>query len=191
MVDTPGCFPVTPDLLPLLSALLLIINVSASFRDDHWEALERQLEACSGAWSRTLVLFSHGDLLGDVSLEQRIESEGEPLQSLLERCSNRYHVLDNWQRWGPEGGGAAQVKELLELVEEMLADERLELLQSGQPLLEGVSPAPGQQAVRLREKNVRSIRSCRHQLALDCKSYLRLHALPVKSLDAPSHAMCS
>lgn len=172
VVDTPGCFSVTPDLLPPLAALLLVVNVSASFRDAHWEALERQLEACSGAWSRTLVLFSHGDLLGDASLEQRVESEGEPLQRLLERCGNRYHILDNQRRWGEDGGGGAQVKELLELVEEMLVDERLEALQRGQPLWGGVSPAADQQVVRLREKNVRRLSSCRPQQAHDCKSDL-------------------
>lgn len=172
VVDTPGCFSVTPDLLPPLSALLLVVNVSASFRDSHWEALERQLEACSGAWSRTLVLFSHGDLLGDASVEQRIESEGQPLQRLLERCGNRYHILDNERRWWEDGGGGAQVKELLELVEEMLADKRLEALQRGQPLVGGLSPAADQQVVRLREKTVRRLPSCRWQLAHDCKSYL-------------------
>lgn len=170
VVDTPGCFSVTPDLLPPLAALLLVVNVSASFRDAHWEALERQLEACGGAWSRTLVLFSHGDLLGDASLEQRIESEGEPLQRLLERCGNRYHILDNQRRRGEDGGGGAQVKELLELVEEMLVDERLEALQRGPPLWGGVSPAAEQQVVRLREKNVRRLPSCRPQPAHDCKS---------------------
>lgn len=174
VVDTPGCFAVTPDLVPPLSALLLVVNASASFSDGQREALERQLEACGGggAWNRTLVLFSHGDVLGDAGVEQHIESEGEPLRRLLERCGDRYHVLDNRQRqWAGQVGGGAQVKELLELLEEMLADERLEALQRGQPLWGGVSTAASQQAVRLREKNVRRLRSCRCHLLHDCKSY--------------------
>ncbi|KAG7234757.1 hypothetical protein INR49_003971 [Caranx melampygus] len=65
-----------------------------------------------------LVLFSYGDWLGDTSIEQRIESEGAPLQRLVDRCGNRYHVLDNKRR-----GDEAQVAELVELVEEMLARE--------------------------------------------------------------------
>lgn len=163
IVDTPGCFTVTPDPMPPLTALLLVVNVSAYFSDGQREALERQLEACGGAaWSRTLVLFSHGDLLGDASVEQRIECEGEPLRRLLERCGDRYHVLDNRER------GGAQVKELLELLEEMLVDERLEALQRGQPLWGGVSTAADQQVVRLREKNVRRLGS-RCQLVHDCK----------------------
>lgn len=165
----------TPDLLPPLTALLLVVNVSASFNDGQREALERQLEACGGTWSRTLVLFSHGDLLGDASVEQRIESEGEPLHRLLERCGDRYHVLDNRRRWEDEEGGGAQVKELLELLEEMLVDERLEALQRGQALWGGVSTAAGQQVVRLREKNARRLRSCRCQLVDDCKSHLGSH----------------
>lgn len=167
-VDTPGGFAVTPDLLPPLTALLLVVNASASFSDGQREALERQLEACGGggggAWSRTLVLFSHGDLLGDGSVEQRVESEGEPLQRLLERCGHRYHALDNRQ------GGGAQVKELLQLLEEMLAVERLEALRRGESPRRGVSTAAGQQVVRLRQKNVGRLRSCRCQLVHHCKS---------------------
>lgn len=159
----------TPDLLPPLTSLLLVVNVSASFSDGQRGALERQLEACGGAWSRALVLFSHGDLLGDASVEQRIESEGEPLRRLLERCGDRYHVLDNRE------GGGAQVEELLELLEETLADERLEALQRGQPLWGGVATPAGQQVVRLREKNVRRLRSCRCHLVHDCKLDLGSH----------------
>lgn len=167
----------TPDLLPPLTALLLVVNVSASFSDAQQEALERQLEACgAAAWSRTMVLFSHGDLLGGASVEQRVESEGQSLHRLLERCGNRYHVLDNQ---GPSSGGGAQVKELLELLEEMLVDERLEELRRGQSLWGGVSTAAGQQVVRLREKNVKRLRSCRCHLVYDSKSHLNEHLCSV------------
>lgn len=170
VVDTPGCFPVTPDLLLPLTAVLLVVNVSAAFRDGHREALEKQLEAGGGpVWSRALVLFSHGDLLGDTSVEQRIESEGAPLRALLERCGDRYHVLDNKRRGG--GSGGAQVEELLELIEEMLAAERLDALQRGERVWGGVSSAGGPQpeAVTLRRKKVGRLRSSRHQLIDDCK----------------------
>lgn len=105
VLDTPGCFPVTSDLLTASCAVLLVVNISSSFTDLHREALEKQLED-GGCWRKTMVLFSHGDWLGDTSAEQRIEGEGGPLQGLVERCGNRYHVLDN-NGGGDAGGGKA------------------------------------------------------------------------------------
>lgn len=126
VLDTPGCLPLSSDLLTPrsshgLTAVLLVVNVSSSFTRAHREAVENQLEAVGGhVWSRAVVLFSHGDWLGDTDVEQRIESEGEALQRLVERCGNRYHTLDN-RNWGD----GAQVKTLLGLIEEMLIEERL------------------------------------------------------------------
>lgn len=122
VLDTPGCFSLTSDLLVPGCVLLLVVNVSSSFGDSREEQLGKQLEA-GGArvWSRTLVLFSHGDWLGPTSVERRIESEGAALQRLVEKCGNRYHVLDNKRR-----GRGAQVEGLMELVEETLREDQLD-----------------------------------------------------------------
>lgn len=122
VLDTPGCFSLTSDLLEPAGVLLLVVNVSSSFGDSQEEQLGKQLEA-GGArvWSRTVVLFSHGDWLGPTSLERRIESEGAALQRLVEKCGNRYHVLDNERQ-----GHGAQVEGLMELIEETLREERLD-----------------------------------------------------------------
>ncbi|XP_067426988.1 GTPase IMAP family member 8-like [Thunnus thynnus] len=143
VLDTPGCFPVTSDLLmaPSPCAIVLVVNVSSSFKDANREALEKQLEAGGGpVWSRAMVLFSYGDWLGDTSIEQRIEGEGEPLQRLVERCGNRYHVLDNKHR-----GDGAQVNQLIELIEEMLVEERLAVLHRGDHMERSVKSAREQQ----------------------------------------------
>lgn len=166
VLDTPGCFSVTSDLLVPSCALLLVVNASSSFKDTHREEVEKRLEAGGGrAWSRAAVLFSHGDWLGDTSIEQRIEGEGGPLQRLVEKCGGRYHVLDNKQR-----GDGAQVDELIELVEEMLAGERLAAPHSGDHVWESVSSAGGQQAdaATLSRRDLK-VMSCRHQLSNDCK----------------------
>ncbi|XP_051244293.1 GTPase IMAP family member 8 [Dicentrarchus labrax] len=159
VLDTPGCFSLTSDLLVASCALLLVVNVSSSFKDTHREAMEKQLEAGGGRmWSRAVVLFSHGDWLGDTSIEQRIESEGEPLQSLVEKCGNRYHVLDNKHR-----GNGAQVKELIELIEVMLVEERLTVLHRGDHMWKRVSS----KAVTLCKRDLKVLTSCRLQLSHD------------------------
>uniref|UniRef100_A0A672KYV7 AIG1-type G domain-containing protein n=1 Tax=Sinocyclocheilus grahami TaxID=75366 RepID=A0A672KYV7_SINGR len=75
-----------------------------------------------GVWSHTIVLFIHGDDLLDTSIEQHIESEGQDLQWLLDKCGNRYHVLNFKDR-----SDDTQVKELLEKIEETVAQNRVKL----------------------------------------------------------------
>ncbi|XP_068605830.1 GTPase IMAP family member 8-like [Brachionichthys hirsutus] len=137
VLDTPGGFSVTPDLLAPSTALLLVVNASSSFTQGHREALEEQLEAGGGwAWSRAVVLFSCGDWLGDTGIERRIEAEGRPLAGLVDRCGNRYHVLDNKRR-----GDGAQVGELVKLVEETLGGERMAVRRGGGHVWRSVSSA--------------------------------------------------
>lgn len=158
MLDTPGCFSVTSDLLvdPSSCAILLVVNVSSSFRDTHMEDLEKQLEAGGGQmWSRAAVLFSYGDWLGDTSVEQRIESEGEPLQRLVEKCGNRYHVLNN-----KHPGDGAQVDHLIELMEEMLAVERLAVLHRGDHMWKSVSAA--------QQQELETVTTCKKDLMVSC-----------------------
>ncbi|KAM4598317.1 GTPase IMAP family member 8-like [Polymixia lowei] len=144
VLDTPGRLSVNPDLLMNpstsgLAAFLLVVNVSSSFTCSLGEALEKHLEALGEeVRSRVMVLFSHGDWLGDTDIEQRIESEGDPLRGLVERCGNRYHVLDNTNR-----GDGAQVYELLDQIEEMLVEERLAILQRGDQVGKSIALAHG------------------------------------------------
>ncbi|KAM9779990.1 uncharacterized protein ACB057_016039 [Neosynchiropus ocellatus] len=112
VLDTPGRFEL--DVPSPSCVFLLIVNLSSSFRGENLEDLEEQLG--DGRWSRAVVVFSYGDWLGDTTVEQRIECEGELLQRLVRRCGERYHVLDNSD---PSQGGQAVA--LMELMEETLA----------------------------------------------------------------------
>ncbi|KAJ8345935.1 hypothetical protein SKAU_G00301280 [Synaphobranchus kaupii] len=101
-------------------ALFLFINVSSAFSDTHRRSAVEHLELLSErVWRHTIVLFTWGDWLGDTSIEQRIETEARALHELIEKCGNRYHVLNNENR-----ADGTQVTELLEKTEEMVARNR-------------------------------------------------------------------
>ncbi|KAJ8358486.1 hypothetical protein AAFF_G00435840 [Aldrovandia affinis] len=98
-------------------ALFLVIDVSSSFTELYRRSVEEHLEFLSErVWRHTIVLFTWGDCLGDTTIEQHIETEGKALQWLVEKCGNRYHVLNNENR-----GDGTQVTELLEKIEETVA----------------------------------------------------------------------
>ncbi|XP_064172213.1 GTPase IMAP family member 4-like [Anguilla rostrata] len=96
-------------------ALFLVINVSSAFGEEHRRSVVEHLELLSErVWRHTIVLFTRGDWLGDTTIEQHIETEGRALQELIEKCGNRYHVLNNENR-----ADGTQVTELLEKIEMM------------------------------------------------------------------------
>uniref|UniRef100_A0A672PB78 AIG1-type G domain-containing protein n=1 Tax=Sinocyclocheilus grahami TaxID=75366 RepID=A0A672PB78_SINGR len=98
-------------------AVLLIIPVETRFKDYLRKALQGHQDLLGErVWSHTIVLFTHGDSLLDTSIEQHIESEGQDLQRLLDKCGNRYHVLNNQNR-----SDHTQIEELLEKIEETVA----------------------------------------------------------------------
>ncbi|KAM4547778.1 GTPase IMAP family member 8-like [Odontesthes bonariensis] len=129
LVDTPGWwkgFPAfdTPEAIkeemktslflcpPGPHIFLLVVNADASFHARHLDAVTTHLELLGeDLWKHTIIVFTRGDWLGTQTIEEYIEGEGEALQSLVEKCGNRYHVLNNKN---PNDG--AQVTELLEKI---------------------------------------------------------------------------
>ncbi|XP_058874936.1 plectin-like [Acipenser ruthenus] len=63
----------------------------------------------------TMILFTYGDDLRGRTIEQHIEEAGEELQQLVEKCWNRYHVLNNWNR-----SNRTQVTQLLDKIDNMV-----------------------------------------------------------------------
>ncbi|KAL6456281.1 hypothetical protein MHYP_G00348240 [Metynnis hypsauchen] len=99
-------------------AVLLIIQTDTTFTENKRRTLEEHLKLLDERiWNHTMVLFTCGDWLGDWTIEEHIESEGKSLQRLVEMCRNRYHVLNN-----QDNGDRAQVTELLDKIEEMVAE---------------------------------------------------------------------
>ncbi|XP_056595421.1 GTPase IMAP family member 8-like isoform X1 [Triplophysa dalaica] len=94
--------------------VLLVIRVDIRFKEDERKVFQGFVDLLSErVWSHTIVLFTQGDFLGDTSIEQHIEREGEDLQWLVEKCGNRYHVLNNMNR-----SDDTQIKDLLKKIEE-------------------------------------------------------------------------
>uniref|UniRef100_A0A3Q3AMX6 AIG1-type G domain-containing protein n=1 Tax=Kryptolebias marmoratus TaxID=37003 RepID=A0A3Q3AMX6_KRYMA len=96
---------------------LLVIRVDRAFTETYRRAAQEHLELISEhIWSRVVLLFSFGDWLGGTTTEQYLESEGHPLLWLVEKCCNRYHVLNNKTK-----GDGFQVRELIGKIEEMMS----------------------------------------------------------------------
>ncbi|KAM7370611.1 hypothetical protein PAMP_010140 [Pampus punctatissimus] len=133
IVDTPGWwkfFPVTftsstvkSEILkgvslcsPSPNVILLAVPVDTSFTEEQKRVTEDNMRLLGHrVWRHVIVLFTWGDTLGDKTIEQHIESEGKSLHWLIEKCGNRYHVLNNVNT------ASGQITELLEKMEEMMA----------------------------------------------------------------------
>lgn len=102
-------------------ALLLVVRSCTSVTEEYVGEMEEHLEPLGGdVWEHTMLLFTRGDELGLVSMEQRIRTGGKGIQRLLQKCENRYHVLDNRSK----GDAGAQVAELLRKLEVMVEEKR-------------------------------------------------------------------
>ncbi|XP_015214994.2 GTPase IMAP family member 8-like [Lepisosteus oculatus] len=72
-----------------------------------------------GAVEHTLVLFTHMDELKGKTIEEFLQEGSTDLKWLVERCGNRYHVLNNNNTYD-----RSQVTELLKKVEQVVAGNK-------------------------------------------------------------------
>ncbi|KAM8823882.1 GTPase IMAP family member 8-like [Synchiropus picturatus] len=139
---------------------LLVIRVDRAFSETNRRSVQEHLELLGPhIWSRVIVLFSFGDWLGGTTTEKYIESEGEPLRWLVDRCANRYHILNNRTR-----GDGFQVRQLIGKIEEL--DAGSEVSRSCASDLKRLEETKRTQAVRAEERRVR--RSGRRQAPATC-----------------------
>ncbi|MED6291519.1 hypothetical protein CHARACLAT_024500 [Characodon lateralis] len=95
---------------------LLVLPIDSAFTQEQRTTLEEHMKLLGGqVWRFTMVLFTCGDYLGERTIEQHIESEGEALKWLIGRCGNRYHVFNNKDK-----ANLSQVSVLLEKIDEMM-----------------------------------------------------------------------
>ncbi|XP_048028987.1 GTPase IMAP family member 8-like isoform X2 [Megalobrama amblycephala] len=102
-------------------AMILVIPIDTAFNIEQKKIIEEYMAILGEeVWRHTIVLFTWGDRFTDISIEQHIESEGDALQWLIEKCRNRYHIFDNTDKKNRD-----QVTELLQKIDEMAAENSL------------------------------------------------------------------
>ncbi|XP_070990132.1 GTPase IMAP family member 9-like [Oncorhynchus clarkii lewisi] len=129
---------------PFPNAALLMIPVDTAFTEEQRKVTQDNMKLLGeGVWRHTIVVFTWGACLGDTTIEQHIESEGKALHWLIEKCGNRYHVFDSKGK-----DTDAQVKELLEKIEEMVAGKHLFCLSTEihKPVETGIIPRADDEA---------------------------------------------
>uniref|UniRef100_A0A087YD21 GTPase IMAP family member 8 n=1 Tax=Poecilia formosa TaxID=48698 RepID=A0A087YD21_POEFO len=134
VVETPGWFsdPTPPDWIkdevlhsvsmcsPGPHVFLLLVPIFRSFTEKDLKALlEIMKPLTERVWRHCMVLFTRGDWINDVPVENYIVREGKELQELLEKCGNRYHVLKNFN-----SDYSVQVKELFQKIIEMVEQNK-------------------------------------------------------------------
>uniref|UniRef100_A0A3B3C3Q9 AIG1-type G domain-containing protein n=1 Tax=Oryzias melastigma TaxID=30732 RepID=A0A3B3C3Q9_ORYME len=98
-------------------AVLLVIELGTAVNATYQRSVQDHMSLFGDdVWKHTIILFTMSDWLGVKTVEERIESD-EGLQWLVNKCENRYHILNNL-----EGNNREQVKVLLEKIEEMWAE---------------------------------------------------------------------
>ncbi|XP_062399550.1 GTPase IMAP family member 8-like [Sardina pilchardus] len=98
-------------------AFVLTLPAEVSIHEEQRHIVQETLEMYLGedVWRHTIVLFTWGKQLKDTTIEEVIQSEGKPLQWLVQKCGNRYHVF------GERAQDSNQVEEFLEKIVEMVA----------------------------------------------------------------------
>ncbi|GAA6106651.1 uncharacterized protein LOC113638703 [Tachysurus ichikawai] len=99
---------------------LLFVRAAFSFKEANRRIAEEYLQLLGDCvWNHTIVLFTTGAWMEDIDIELHIESEGDALQWLVEKCGNRYHVMDT-----KEKKAAVQVPELMRKIEQVVANNK-------------------------------------------------------------------
>ncbi|XP_014845612.1 PREDICTED: GTPase IMAP family member 8-like [Poecilia mexicana] len=137
---------------------LLVIDADASFHNKNLKAATSHLELLGDGvvWKHTVIVFTRGDWLGAKSIEEYIEGEGEALQSLVDLCENRYHVINN-----KNANDRRQITELMEKITGTLAENNWKYFASDQQLRVDIEERRKrvEEAAMLRQKHVKAMRS--------------------------------
>ncbi|XP_048031033.1 GTPase IMAP family member 9-like [Megalobrama amblycephala] len=129
VVDTPGLFDslMNPDDLmeetarsvhlssPGPHAFLIVFPVNMMITEEDQQILQMiEMLFGEGVLKYSIILFTHGDLLEEETVEDLIE-ENSALRDLVDQCGGRYHILDNKNKRKRK-----QVNDLLQKIDTMI-----------------------------------------------------------------------
>ncbi|XP_058615468.1 GTPase IMAP family member 8-like isoform X2 [Onychostoma macrolepis] len=129
VVDTPGFFDTKMKQEELMMeiarsvyisspgphAFLIVLRVTDRFTDQE-QQIPQMIEMMFGqeVLKYSFILFTHGDLLEDKSVEKLIEQNSR-LRDLVQKCGDRYHVYNN-----KDLNNREQVNDLLQKIDSMI-----------------------------------------------------------------------
>ncbi|KAF7213433.1 GTPase IMAP family member 4 [Nothobranchius furzeri] len=163
VVDTPGWFSAqdTPpsykqelvrgaSLCPPGPHAFLLVVAVGMFTDVDRARIEEHVNLFGEhVWRHTIVVFTWAEVLRKISIERYIRREGKELQWVLEKCKNRYFVINN-----SIFGEHPQVGRLIEKVERLVVKEggHFNPEVENKPLDENQNPARDVQELGARPK---------------------------------------
>uniref|UniRef100_A0A3B1IEI0 AIG1-type G domain-containing protein n=1 Tax=Astyanax mexicanus TaxID=7994 RepID=A0A3B1IEI0_ASTMX len=110
VIDTPGLFDTNitnEDVIkevakcitmaaPGPHVFLLVLTVGQRFTQEEEEAVKMiQIGLVKNPEHTTMVLFTRGDYLSKMSIEDFIKNSNHSLRHIINQCGNRYHVFNN------------------------------------------------------------------------------------------------
>uniref|UniRef100_A0A3B3WQF4 AIG1-type G domain-containing protein n=1 Tax=Poecilia mexicana TaxID=48701 RepID=A0A3B3WQF4_9TELE len=142
-------------------------------------------------WRHCMVVFTRGDWINDVPVENYIVKEGKELQELLEKCGNRYHVINRCH-----SDYTVQVKELFQKIIDLVKENRgcfstlieQEWKRREQELIERMMKALTKEPEEPTEPHVRTAWSKDDDIIPDSKFYMIMNLCLVYSL---CYMLCS
>ncbi|XP_030626111.1 trichohyalin-like [Chanos chanos] len=99
-------------------------------------------------WAHTMILFTNTEGLRGVNLEEVIQMKSHGFQQLMEKCGNRYHLVN------VKNSDETEVTELLQKIEEMVSKNQ-EKLYSSDIYQEAVEQVVGMKILTEKEKTNR------------------------------------
>ncbi|RVE73785.1 hypothetical protein OJAV_G00034830 [Oryzias javanicus] len=133
-------------------AFLLVVPVDSAFSREQKMTVEEHMRLLGEhAWRFTMVLFTFGDFLGDRTIEEHIENEGQALRWLTEKCGNRYHMFNNKNE-----EDSSQVSLLLEKIDDMARKNNGRHYEADEHILKTIKQKQEEVAARAKERRRRT-----------------------------------
>ncbi|XP_048095423.1 GTPase IMAP family member 4-like [Alosa alosa] len=100
-------------------AFLLVMPMKPSEGEE--KRMRKKMEDIfrEGCWGHTLILFTHTGRLSEKRVEELLQTGSKELRQLVEKCENRYHLLNIKDR--PDD---TEITQLLEKIDKMVSGNR-------------------------------------------------------------------